>query len=50
MGDTETGPHARAGNLIGDLTDEEIQEWRNSRNGGRAMIFAAFTAVSRGPL
>jgi hypothetical protein len=44
MGDTETGPQARTGNLIGDITDDEIQEWKNSRNGGRAMRFAASTA------
>jgi hypothetical protein len=32
------------GNLIGDITDEEIQEWKNSRNGIPGMYFAGATA------
>jgi hypothetical protein len=30
--------------LIGDMTDEEIQEWKNSRNGIPGLYFAAATA------
>jgi hypothetical protein len=32
------------GNLIGDITDEEIQEWKNSGSGVTGMYFAGLAA------
>lgn len=32
------------GNLIGDITDEEIQEWKDSDNGVTGMYFAGLAA------
>jgi hypothetical protein len=44
MDDTGTRPHALTESLIGDMTDEEIQEWKNSRGGVPGMYFAGATA------
>ncbi len=44
MDDTEISRGARMVNQIGDITDEEIQEWKTSGSGVPGMYFAGLAA------
>lgn len=44
MGDQGISRGVRAGNQIGDISDEEIQEWKTSGGGVPGMYFAGLAA------